>query len=63
MVATALQTVDHVATVARRWLTENGVPDPIISPRGQATRWRHRDGRRVLVAIRAPCGRAAWWPF
>jgi hypothetical protein len=33
-----------------------------VYPRGQATRWRRCVGIRVLVAIRAPRGRAAWWP-
>jgi hypothetical protein len=43
-------------------MSDNGASDPIIAPRGQATRWRHCDGPRELVAITAPCGRAARWP-
>ena len=35
----------------------------IIAPRGQVTRWRRCVVPRSLVAISAPCGRAAWWPF
>ncbi|MFN9434400.1 MAG: hypothetical protein ACK6DC_05595 [Planctomycetota bacterium] len=32
----------------------------IITPRGQATRWQRRVAPRVLVAIKAPRGPAAW---
>jgi hypothetical protein len=35
----------------------------IIAPRGQVTRWRRCVVLRSLVAISAPCGRVAWWPF
>jgi len=35
----------------------------INAPRGQATRWRRRVGFHGLVAIKAPRGRAAWWPI
>ncbi len=52
-----------VATAARRWLSDGSAPDLIIAPRGQATRWRRCVGPRSLVAITAPCGRAAWWPL
>jgi hypothetical protein len=58
----SIPAIRSVATVAMRWMYDGGAPNLSIAPRGRATRWRRCVGPRSLVAIKAPCGRAAWWP-